>query len=161
MSAQVRPQDVAGATQFEAHVRVASQTGVGARQRAPQPPQSVLVSRGVSQPLLVTRSQSSQPTSQLAISQPVGPQRETACESEQLTPQPRQSDVVSSAVSQPLPRSPSQSAWPESQRIEQRPSRHTGEALVADAHTSAQLEQAVGRPRTASHPFPGERSQSP
>jgi hypothetical protein len=78
----------------------------------PQPPQSLSVFSGRSQPLVGELSQSSQPASQVVISHEPVAQLGTPCGVEQLRPQAPQLTSVSSSVSQPLLRLPSQSPQP-------------------------------------------------
>jgi hypothetical protein len=78
----------------------------------PQPPQLVSVFSGTSQPLVGELSQSSQPASQVVISHEPVAQLGLPCGVEQVRPHAPQLTSVSSSVSQPLLRLPSQSPQP-------------------------------------------------
>ena len=77
-----------------------------------QPPQSASVRSDVSQPFPAEPSQSSQPASQLATRQVPVAQLGVPCAVVQVWPQTPQFTSVSSSVSQPLLRLPSQSPQP-------------------------------------------------
>lgn len=116
----------------------------GGAQGAPQPPQLVLVSSGVSQPSLGSPLQSPQPGAQVGLQTYVlvvvdNPQLVLPCALLQLLLQPPQWETVFSAVSQPATVL-LQSPYPVSQVIPQWPPLHVAVPWVL-SHTVAQLPQ--------------------
>jgi hypothetical protein len=131
------------------------------RHDEPHAPQSVSVSKGSSQPLRTSRSQSPKPTPHDAIAQRPDTHAGVALANEQRAVQVPQCSVVSRRASQPFATLPSQSSKPGAHpTIAQLWVAHEAIAL-AGAHVARHAPHEVGRLSGDSQPFSARASQSP